>query len=208
MAPADVEPLRRAGFQLFEPPTFGVAFLALNQAMPPLDNPSIRQAVAHSLDREAVVKAFYSPSAMVAHQFIPPTLWGYAPDAPRYPLRPRPGPPPRRRVRCDRSRSGVLGPTRAPTGPGFPTPNAIALAIAADLEKVGFTVVRKPATDAAINQAVSRGQAQLYLGQDDGLRTDPDAFLSRFQRPSASWGFDDSRLFGLLDPGRGGPRPG
>ena len=154
--PADVEPLRRAGFQIFEPPSASaVAFLAMNQAVPPLDNPKIRQAVAHALNRDAIVKAFYPPSATVAHQFTPPNLWGHAPDVPRYPFDPE-------RARRLIAESGFpirywsfWSPLSPPTGPGFPAPSAIAQALAADLERAGFKVVSKPAPDNEISQAVA-----------------------------------------------------
>jgi peptide/nickel transport system substrate-binding protein len=197
--PADIEPLRRAGFQLSEPASFSVAFLAMNQGLPPLDNPKIRQAVAHALNRDEIVKAFYQPSAVVAHQFTPPSLWGHAPDVPQYPFDVA-------RARRLIAESGVVDPTlelwvplSPPTGPGFPSPKAIAEALAADLERAGFKVVSKPAPDPEINQAIGRGQAQLYLNQENGFRADPDTFLNRFQRRSVALGLDNGTLFGLLD---------
>ena len=78
--PGDLEGLRRAGFAVFEQPGLNVGYIALNQAKPPLDNLKVRQAIAHAIDEETLVRAKYPASAEVARQFLPPGLWGRAPD--------------------------------------------------------------------------------------------------------------------------------
>jgi peptide/nickel transport system substrate-binding protein len=94
--PADLGALEGAGFQIVERPAFNVGYVGFNTAKPPFDNLKIRQAVAHALNRQALVTAKYPPGAEVAKQFMPPSLFGYADDVPSTSTasrRPRPSSP-------------------------------------------------------------------------------------------------------------------
>ncbi len=188
--PPDVEPLRRGGFTVLERPPLNVAFVGMNQAKPPLDNLDIRRAVAHALDRNAVVRAHYPPSALVADQFLPPTFQAHAPDVPRYPHDPE-------RARRLIAESGVKQPrlefwyaTDAPADPGVPDPPAIFEAFRADLEEAGFNVVPRAVSMQDYYPGVLSGQAQLFLDVEHGIGGHPDAIMNAFQRPSPMWGFD------------------
>ena len=46
--------------------------LGMNQTHKPFDNVKIRQAVAHAIDREAIVKAFFGDSGVVLKNWVPP----------------------------------------------------------------------------------------------------------------------------------------
>ncbi len=198
--PPDIGPLRAAGFQVLERPAFNVGFLGINQTRPPLDRPEVRQAIAHALNRQALVRAKYPPGAVVAKQFTPPALWGHAGAVPDY----RYDPP---RARELLARSGAADPAVElwyPTGVSDPIwvdTQGIASAFEADLEAVGFQVTLKPAPlrpDYA--SAVASGAVQLFLGAGYGDRGDPDAFLGPYQRTSRRLlGLQDPELFRLLD---------
>ena len=83
--PADLGALEGAGFQISERPAFNVAYVGFNTAKPPFDNLKIRQAVAHAINREALLTAKYPPGAEVATQFMPPSLFGYSDSVTEYP---------------------------------------------------------------------------------------------------------------------------
>ena len=198
--PPDVGPLRAAGFQVLERPPFNVGFLGINQTKPPLDRLEVRQAIAHALNREALVRAKYPPGAVVAKEFMPPTLWGYADDVREYGYDPA-------RARQLLAQAATPNPAIElwfPTGatdPVWVDTQGIAAAFEADLEAVGFEVTLKPAPlrpDYA--SALSSGAVQLFLGAAYGDRSDPDAFLGSYQRTSSRLlGLDSPELFRLLD---------
>ena len=204
--PADIRPLRSAGFQVLERPAFNVGFVGINQARPPLDRLEVRQAVAHALNREALVRAKYAEGAVVAKQFTPPALWGHAGNVREYDYDPA-------RARQLLAQAGVVDPAVElwfPTGVADPVwvdTQGIAAAFEADLEAAGFKVTLKPAPlrpDYA--SAVSRGAVQLFLGAAYGDRSDPDAFLGSYQRTSPRLlGLQDPELFRLLDEGEAEP---
>ncbi|MEK7433951.1 MAG: ABC transporter substrate-binding protein [Cyanobacteriota bacterium] len=64
---------------LITQPGMNVAYMAMNNDKPPLDNPKIRMAVNLAIDKDALVKAFFADGkvGMVATNPIPPTLWSY-----------------------------------------------------------------------------------------------------------------------------------
>ncbi|MBA2384084.1 MAG: ABC transporter substrate-binding protein, partial [Actinobacteria bacterium] len=73
-----------SSLQIIDRPAFNVAYVGFNIALPPTDNVKVREAIAHGLDRQAVVDNFYSGRAEVATQFMPPEVLGYADDVPTY----------------------------------------------------------------------------------------------------------------------------
>lgn len=88
--PAHWETLRNAGMNLLvrEVPV-NLLYVGFQQeANPALQDIRVRQAIAHALNREALVRALMPEGAMVATQFQPPTLPGYADDVPIYEYNP------------------------------------------------------------------------------------------------------------------------
>ena len=70
--------------QIIDRPAFNVAYVGFNIAKKPMDNPKVREAIAYGLDRQAVVNNFYSGRGVVATEFMPPEVVGYADDVPTY----------------------------------------------------------------------------------------------------------------------------
>ena len=204
--PTDIDDLKNAGFQILERPAFNVGYVGFNQARPPLNNLKIRQAIAHALNRDALVKAKYPPGAEVAKEFMPPQLFGYEAGVTTY------------EYSVDKAKaliqeSGVTNLTLDfwyPTGvsrPYMPDPAANFQAFKADLEKVGFKINAKSAPwRPDYNQTVNSGGAQLYLLGWTGDFGDPDNFVGTFFRTKQpSWGFDNPSIFNQLEAARKEP---
>ena len=99
--------------KILDRPAFNVAYVGINQAKKPMDNLKVRQAVAHGLDRQAVVDSFYGGRGVVANQMMPPEVEGYADTVDGVPVRPGEGeaaPPGSRRA--DARGDRVLVPER------------------------------------------------------------------------------------------------
>ncbi len=203
VGPAEVRPLAEAGMQVFELPALTLGYLGFNVARPPLDNPKIRQAVAHALDREKVVRAKYAASATVADEIVPPHFWGHAPDVPVYAHDPQ-------RARQLITESGVPEPTLElwyPVGlpegpPTLPDPEGIALAFEADLEEAGFTVTALPTPwFSEYMEALLSGRVHMFLNEIVAFRMDPDAVFDQFtqQYETGAMRAPDGELLALLD---------
>ena len=53
-------------------------------ANPALQDPRVRQAIAHAIDRETIVNSLLPEGAEQATQFMPPTVDGWADDVTTY----------------------------------------------------------------------------------------------------------------------------
>jgi peptide/nickel transport system substrate-binding protein len=56
-----------------------VILLTINTASPPLDNVKVRQAIAHSIDRESLIRDLLLGYGKIAHSIIPEESWSYTP---------------------------------------------------------------------------------------------------------------------------------
>ncbi len=57
-----------------------VMYFGLNNAMEPLDNLQVRQAISYAIDKQRIVDNFYPAGSVVAGQFMPPVLFGFTPE--------------------------------------------------------------------------------------------------------------------------------
>jgi peptide/nickel transport system substrate-binding protein len=144
--PQDVETIEAdENLQILDRPAFNVAYVGFNISKAPLDNPEVRKAVAHGLDRQAVVDNFYAGRGVVATQFMPPEVVGYADDVPTYEFDPEKA----KQILQD---AGLTLPVELefwyPTDvsrPYMPDPKRNFEAFAASLNESGFKVVPKSA---------------------------------------------------------------
>jgi peptide/nickel transport system substrate-binding protein len=190
--------------QLLRRPAFNVAYVGINQGLPPMDQLEVRQAVAHGLDRERVVSDFYPPGAEVAKEFLPPELFGYAEDVTEYEFDPE-------RSKQLLQEAGLTLPVEIefwfPTDvsrPYMPDPQRNFEAFRASLEESGFSVTPRSAPwSPDYLGAVDAGQTQLYLLGWTGDYGDPDNFVGTFfQTRQPAWGTDkqpDEEIMGMLD---------
>ncbi|MCW2679282.1 MAG: dipeptide-binding transporter [Frankiales bacterium] len=204
--PADLGALEGAGFQIVERPAFNVGYVGFNTAKKPFDNIKIRQAVAHALNRQALVTAKYPPGAEVAKQFMPPSLFGYASDVPEYEYSVE-------KAKALIAESGVANPTIEfwyPTGvsrPYMPDPVANFQAFSADLTAAGFTVVPKsaPWNPDYLNAVDTGGTGMRLLGWT-GDFGDPDNFVGTFFRTKqTAWGPLEESIYTDLEAARQEP---
>jgi peptide/nickel transport system substrate-binding protein len=187
--------------QILDRPAFNVAYVGINQSLPPMDKLEVRQAVAHGLDRQAVVDNFYGGRGEVAKEFMPPELFGYADDVTEYEFDPE-------KSKQLLQEAGLTLPVTVefwyPTDvsrPYMPDPKRNFEAFAASLNKSGFKVVPKSAPwSPDYLGRVDAGKTQLYLLGWTGDYGDPDNFIGTFfQTKQPPWGFDNKEIFDLLD---------
>ncbi|WP_417438082.1 ABC transporter substrate-binding protein [Idiomarina sp.] len=54
-----------------------VSFWAFNTEKAPFDDPRVRQALSHAINREAIIQTIYYGNAELAQSILPPTSWAY-----------------------------------------------------------------------------------------------------------------------------------
>ena len=188
--------------KILERPAFNVAYVGINQAKPPMNNLKVRQAIAHGLDRQAVVDSFYGGRGVVAEQMMPPEVEGYADSVETYEYDPE-------RAKALLQEAGLDMPVEIEfwypsdvSRPYMPNPKNNFEAFAASLNKSGFRVVPKTAPwDPDYLGRVDEGNAgHLYLIGWTGDFADADNFIGTFfQDFSPQFGFRNPQLFKLLD---------
>jgi peptide/nickel transport system substrate-binding protein len=152
-----------AGFTVQSAPGAGMTYLGLNLEAPVFADPRVRAALAHAIDRDALIEAKLGGRARLADGFLPPQHWAQSPfPAHAYdPARARtlldaagkePDPSGQRlrvALRCGSDRARV----------------SIARAIAAMLGEVGVRVDVRPTETATLIAALNRGQFELSFLQ-------------------------------------------
>jgi peptide/nickel transport system substrate-binding protein len=187
-------------------PSLSVGYVAFQQSMKPFDNVKVRWAIAHAINRDAIVKAFYSKYDKVATSFQPPAILGSDP---------KPAP-----ITYDPALAKkLLAEAGYPDGFStefwyipvirgyFPDSKAIAEAMSVDLAKVGIKVELKTEDWGAYLDHRSQGKFPMWMlgwGSDNG---DPDNFLGwHFGHPIGKPNVEDSyandKLAQLLIDGR------
>ena len=63
-------------------------YVVFNVTKKPFDDPLVRQAVAHAIDRQAIVEALLGGTGELAQNFLPPVIWSYTEDVEQYPYDP------------------------------------------------------------------------------------------------------------------------
>jgi peptide/nickel transport system substrate-binding protein len=58
-------------------PAVNTGYLAFNYKLEEFQNPLVRQAVAHAINRQGLVENFYGAYGEVATNFLPPLIWGH-----------------------------------------------------------------------------------------------------------------------------------
>jgi peptide/nickel transport system substrate-binding protein len=199
--PADVELLESGGYQILRRPAFNVAYIGFQQNVPPFDNLQIRQAIAHAIDFDNIIRTNYPEGAVRATQFMPPELFGWADDVTTYDYDPD-------LARDLIAQSGVTNltlpfwyPTDV-TRPYMPNPQANWELMAADLEAVGFTIEPHTAPwNPDYLDATQTGGTPMFLLGWNGDFGDPDNFIGTFfQDVNPQFGsFENPEIFAKLD---------
>jgi peptide/nickel transport system substrate-binding protein len=150
-------------FRVRTAPGVGTTYLGANQDAPLLADVRVRRAIAHAIDREALVRAKLGGRASLARGVVPPGHWAYAEDAAEHPFDPA-------RARALLDEAGL----RDPDGDG-PRPRgrltlrtstdrfrqSIARAIAAMLGAVGLEVEVRPSEVATLIADLNAGRFEL-----------------------------------------------
>lgn len=197
--PADWASLEAEGMRLEVREALNLLYIAFTQDHnEALENIQVRQAIAHALDRQAMVDAVMAEGAEVATQFQPPILEGWNQDVPTYEYDPA-----RATDLLEQAGYGegeleldFWYPTDV-TRPYMPDPQSIFEVFRANLEAVGIVVnpVSAPWTPDYLNQ-VQGGEADLHFLGWTGDYPDAYNFLGTwFSRPLAQWGFDNESIF-------------
>jgi peptide/nickel transport system substrate-binding protein len=201
MPAADQDP----NIQMIKTPALSTGYIAFQQCTPPFDDENVRWAIAHAINREALMEPFYGDFGQVATAFQPPAILGHNPNLPPIEYDPE-------------KAKELLAEAGYPDGfetdfwyipvirGYFPDSKAIGEAIAIDLAKVGIKVNLKTEDWGAYLADRNEGKFPMWMlgwGSDNG---DPDNyigwhFIHPIGEPKAEDCYDNDALVQLLIDG-------
>ncbi|WP_240137269.1 ABC transporter substrate-binding protein [Streptomyces sp. MUM 178J] len=203
VAPADVKTLEEAGFQVPTRDVFNLFYLGMTQeANPALKKREVRQAIAHAIDRENMVKTQLPEGGKVATQFMPHTVAGHSDKVKTYAYDTNKA----KQLLKDAGESGLkidfCYPTEV-TRPYMPAPQDMFELMKADLEKAGITVTPKPMKWAPdYLDATEAGSCALHMLGWTGDFNDGYNFIGTwFSEYDKQWGFKDETVFTAVNAG-------
>lgn len=162
--------------QLFERPSMNVGYLGLTTTREPFDDPKVRQAMNHAIDKQAIVDAFFQGRGEVAKNPMPPVISGYNDEIEGYEYDPE-------------KAKQLLAEAGLPDGfemelyampvprPYMPDGQKVAEAIQKNLADVGVTANIVSFEWATYLEKAANGEADAFLLGWTGDNGDADNFL-------------------------------
>ena len=207
VGPADVQPLKDAGFQIQNRPAFNILYLGMNQKNKALAKIKVREAIAHAIDKQAVVKSSLPEGSITATQFMPDLVEGYNDQIqdPDYNVDEA------KKLLAEAGESDLVLKFAYPTGvsrPYMPSPEDTFAVIKSQLEKAGIKITPVAAKWSPDYLDMIQGDAgsskhDIHLLGWTGDYNDPDNFVGVFfGTKSSEWGFDNPALFKALADAR------
>lgn len=204
VSPADTAALEQAGFNVMQRDPFTILYLAFNQQVEELQDPLVREAISHAIDRDALVTQVLPEGTETATQFIPPVVNGYNEDVTTYDYDPERA----RELLAEAGYEDGLELTfNYPVNvsrPYMPNPEEIFVALSGQLEEVGITV--NPVSNEWVDYLdLIQGSADhgIHLLGWTGDYNDTDNFVGVFFGSQGNeWGFDNPELFQALAEAR------
>ncbi|TDB99355.1 ABC transporter substrate-binding protein [Micromonospora fluostatini] len=198
VGPADVEPLKGEGFNMLTRPAFNILYLAINQkGNPKLADLKVRQAIAHALNRQALVDSKLPPGGQVAVNFFPDTVEGWNGDVTKYDYNPEKA----KQLLAEAGAANLTLRFHYPTEvtrPYMPNPKDLFELLSADLQAVGIKIEPIPLkwSPDYLNATTSGNAHDLHFLGWTGDYGDGYNFIGTFfDRQKDEWGFNNPELF-------------
>lgn len=157
-------------------PGMNIGYFAMNMDHPPFGDARVRRAIAHAIDKRAILASAYDNAGQITSTPLPPTLWGADPEIADYPFDPG-------RARELLKEAGVAPGTKIGfwamrnSRPYMPTPEKVAAVIQQQLREVGLEpVIQSPPWSQYLSQT-GNGEHDVCLMGWSTDNADPDNFL-------------------------------
>jgi len=172
-------------------------FLVLSPAYKPLDNPKVRRAITHAIDRERIIKHILEGYAYPLSGLLSPQVFGYDPSAKAYSYDPE-------KAKQQLTEAGFANGFEidyySPTG-RYPKDREVAQVIVEQLSKVGIKANLKTPEWSIFNTDYKNGKYPMYL-TGRGSLTDADTLFQQYFRTGMTrrtLGYSNPKLDEILE---------
>lgn len=184
--PADqIDTLERAGLRVAARSGIQTLYVRLNMRKPPLDDPRVRQAIAHAVDLDQVVATVYGGWARRVNGPYPSEVFAYDPDAPLQTYDPERA---RFLLRAAGLSEGTTLSFETPRG-RYPKDDQLVQVVAGYLEEVGLKTRIQVVDWAAYLDRLQAGQGEhLFLLAGTNRTFDPHFTIARLYTSAGAYG--------------------
>lgn len=157
-------------------PGFNIGYMAMNHDKKPFDDVRVRRAIAHAINKKAIVDTVYNGFATPAKNPMPPTVWGYNDSIQDYEYNPDKAKALLKEAGLEKGFETDLWAMPVPR-PYMPDGRKVAEAIQGDLAKIGIKVKIVSYDWGTYLKNTSNGDHSMALLGWTGDIGDPDNFL-------------------------------
>lgn len=196
--------LVREGQQLLQRDPYSILYLGMNQDFPGVDSLLFRQAVAHAIDKPAMIDGQFLNGTAPADQFIPPKLAVTNDEITSYEYDVELA----QELLAESGYDGEPLPFHYPTDvsrPYLPAPEGVFAVLQEQLEAAGFTIDPVPTawSDGYLEAVQNDDDRAFHLLGWSGTYQDPDNFVGQlFGSTTVEFAFEDNQLFSKIDRAR------
>lgn len=166
--------------------------LVLNTTIKPLDNPLVRRAMAHAMNRKGLIDGFFKGTKGIGHSVLTSSFAEFTDDVPRYDYDPD-------KAKALLKEAGVAGFKFEMTSVGLSPFDRIVVPLAEDLKAVGIDATIKILERGAYTQARNSGNVQSCITGVVGP-PDPDSpLVTLYAKKSFPPGLNTARYEGAED---------
>lgn len=196
--PAHAGELEEAGYQVPSRDVFNILYLAFQQDYEGLEDPEVREALSHAVDRQDVVDRFLADGAEVATQFLPSTMDAWSDEVRTFDYDPELA----ESMLADAGQEDLTLEFCYPSDisrPYMPSVQDIFESIKSDLEAVGVTVEDRPEQWDPYISAANAGECPMYLLGWTGDFNEGYNYLGTwFDTYTPEFGMDNDDVFDKL----------
>ena len=201
---ADVDDLARSGQQILQRDPYSVLYLGINQDFPGLDNVKMRQAIAHAIDKDALLDGLFLNGTKPANQFVPQKLGVTSETVTNYGFEPAKAKELLEEAGYDGTELPFYYPRRV-TRSYLPSPEKLYARLSSQLTAAGLNIKPVPVdwSEGYTSQVQNAGDRALHLLGLSGTYEDPDNFMGTlFGDYSQEFGYDDPLLVSRISKAR------
>ncbi|WP_312178522.1 ABC transporter substrate-binding protein [Arthrobacter sp.] len=201
---SDVGDLARSGMQILQRDPYSVLYLGINQNFPGLDDLKMRQAIAHAVDKPALLEGLFLSGTKSANQFLPEKLGLRSDNVTNYGHNLEQA----KELLAEAGYAGEELPFYYPrrvTRAYLPNPEKVYAELSRQLTAAGLNIRPVPIewSDGYLEQISQKGDRALHLSGLSGTYMDADNFVGTlFGSYSEEFGYDDPQLFTKIDRAR------
>ena len=190
--------------QILQRDPYSILYLGINQNFPGLDEPKMRQAIAHAIDKPALLEGLFLNGTKSANQFLPEKLGLRSDNVTNYGHNPE-------RAKELLEEAGYAGEElpfyypRRVTRAYLPNQEKVYAELSRQLTAAGFNIRPVPMewSEGYLEAVSKNGDRALHLSGLSGSYMDADNFVGTlFGSYTEEFGYDDAQLFTKVDRAR------